>query len=71
MSAMMANNQYANRLIVDDTKQYGIWKPAHETATDVAFDNRKLIRIEANSVNSRVDCGAKLVTETGTLSVVI
>lgn len=43
----------------------------HESATDVAFDNRELIRIGANSVNSRVDFGAKLVTETGTLSVVI
>ena len=43
----------------------------HETATDVAFDNRELKRIRSNSVNHRVDFDAKLSTEARTLSVVI
>lgn len=43
----------------------------HETTADIAFDNRELKRIRANSLNRGMGFDAKLITEAGTLPVVI
>jgi hypothetical protein len=71
MTTVMADDKQMELVLVHNSKQHRIWKPAHKTAADVVFDDWELKWVGAKSLNNRIDFGAKLVAEARTLSIVV
>lgn len=71
MTAVMANNKYANHFIVNETKQDRIWKAVREAATDAFFDNGILEWVCTNPCDRRIYLRSEVGAEAISLLVVI
>jgi hypothetical protein len=56
---MMAYDQHSECFLIYDSEQDPVWKPTHKAATNIVLDNHEMKRIGTNSLNRRVDFGAK------------
>jgi hypothetical protein len=71
MTTVMADDQYADRLFVNEAKQDRVWKTVHKTPANTVLDNGILGGICTNACDGRIYLGPELVTEASTLLVVV
>lgn len=71
VTAVVADNQHAEHIVSDNTKQDRVWKAVYKATANSVLDNRVLRRICTNTLDGGVDLDAKFVTESGTLLVVV
>ena len=71
MTTVMADDQYADRLFVNEVKQDRVWKTVHETPANTLLDNGILEGICTNARDGRIYLKSKLITEASTLLVVV
>ncbi|MFO1433827.1 MAG: hypothetical protein U1F76_27645 [Candidatus Competibacteraceae bacterium] len=71
MTTVMTDDQYAERLFINEAKQDRVWETMHETATNTVLDNGILEGVCTNARNSGIYLRSKLITEASTLLVVV
>jgi hypothetical protein len=71
MTTVMADDQYADRLFVNEAKQDRVWKTVHETPANTVLYNGILRGICTNARDGRIYLGPKLLTKASTLLVVV
>jgi len=71
LTTMMADDQDADRIFVNQTKQNRIRETMRETPAYTMLDDRILQGIGKNTLDGRIYLRSKLVAEAGTLPVVV
>ena len=67
----MTDDQHANCVLVDETKQDSVRETIYETAANTMLDNGVLCGIRTNSCDGRMGLRLKLVTESSALLIVV